>query len=70
MSPIHPATRLPAPELRDFNVLDEILDNETELPIEEHTTDTAGYAVMSTLSDGSDRSELSDHELAELRTDG
>jgi hypothetical protein len=31
-------------------VLDEILDNETELPIEEHMTDTAGYAVMWTLS--------------------
>ena len=27
-------------------VLDEILDNETELPIEEHTTDTAGYTVI------------------------
>ena len=27
-------------------VLDEILDNETELPIQEHTTDTAGYTEM------------------------
>ena len=27
-------------------VLDEILDNETELPIEEHTTDTAGYTEL------------------------
>jgi TnpA family transposase len=27
-------------------VLDEILDNETELPIAEHATDTAGYRVM------------------------
>jgi TnpA family transposase len=27
-------------------VLDEILDNETELPIREHTTDTSGYTEM------------------------
>jgi TnpA family transposase len=27
-------------------VLDEILDNETELPILEHTTDTAGYTEL------------------------
>jgi TnpA family transposase len=27
-------------------VLDEILDNETELPILEHTTDTAGYTEI------------------------
>jgi len=27
-------------------VLDEILDNETELPIEQHTTDTAGYTEL------------------------
>lgn len=27
-------------------VLDEILDNETELPIREHTTDTAGYTEL------------------------
>jgi TnpA family transposase len=27
-------------------VLDEILDNETELPIQEHTTDTSGYTEM------------------------
>jgi TnpA family transposase len=27
-------------------VLDEILDNETELPILEHTTETAGYAEI------------------------
>lgn len=27
-------------------VLDEILDNETELPIMEHTTDTAGYTEL------------------------
>jgi len=27
-------------------VLDEILDNETELPIVEHTTDTAGYTEL------------------------
>lgn len=27
-------------------VLDEILDNETELPIVEHATDTAGYTEM------------------------
>ncbi len=27
-------------------VLDEILDNETELPISEHTTDTSGYTEM------------------------
>jgi hypothetical protein len=27
-------------------VLDEILDNETELPILEHTTDTAGYTEV------------------------
>ena len=27
-------------------VLDEILDNETELPIEEHATDTAGYTEL------------------------
>jgi TnpA family transposase len=27
-------------------VLDEIVDNETELPIEEHTTDTAGYTDL------------------------
>jgi TnpA family transposase len=27
-------------------VLDEILDNESELPILEHTTDTAGYTEI------------------------
>lgn len=27
-------------------VLDAILDNETELPIAEHTTDTAGYTDL------------------------
>ena len=27
-------------------MLDEILDNETELPIVEHTTDTAGYTEI------------------------
>jgi TnpA family transposase len=27
-------------------VLDEIFDNETELPIEAHTTDTAGYTEL------------------------
>ncbi len=27
-------------------VLDEILDNETELPLLEHTTDTAGYTEI------------------------
>ncbi len=33
--------------LRDSTyVLDEILDNETELPIMEHTTDTAGYTEL------------------------
>lgn len=33
--------------LRDSTyVLDEILDNETELPIVEHTTDTAGYTEL------------------------
>ena len=27
-------------------MLDEILDNETELPIEQHMTDTAGYTEL------------------------
>jgi len=30
-------------------VLDEICNNETELPIREHTTDTAGVTVILTL---------------------
>jgi TnpA family transposase len=30
-------------------VLDEILDNETDLSILEHTTDTAGYTVIWTV---------------------
>jgi hypothetical protein len=28
-------------------VLDGILDNQTELPIEQHTTDTAGWPLLS-----------------------
>lgn len=32
-------------------VLDGIPDNQTELPIERHTTDTAGYSVIFALFD-------------------
>lgn len=40
-------TKVIASTVRDATyVLDEILDNETELPILEHTTDTAGYTDL------------------------
>lgn len=40
-------TRVIPATIRDATyVLDAILDNETELPIEEHTTDTAGYTEL------------------------
>ncbi len=41
----HYATRVVRTTVRDATyVLDGILDNQTELPIEKHTTDTAGYS--------------------------
>ncbi|MDX6682218.1 MAG: hypothetical protein QOG94_2257 [Solirubrobacteraceae bacterium] len=41
----HYATRVVRTTVRDATyVLDAILDNQTELPIEKHTTDTAGYS--------------------------
>ena len=40
-------TKVTPATVRDATyVLDEILDNETELPIVEHTTDTAGYTEL------------------------
>lgn len=41
----HYATRVVRTTIRDATyVLDGIIDNQTELPIEKHTTDTAGYS--------------------------
>jgi len=37
---------IPSTERDATYVLDEILDNETELPIDQHTTDTAGYSEL------------------------
>jgi hypothetical protein len=37
---------IPSTERDATYVLDEILDNETELPIEQHSTDTAGYTEL------------------------
>ena len=46
----HYASRVVRTSLRDAtHVLDGILDNQTELPISKHTTDTAGYSVMWTV---------------------
>jgi TnpA family transposase len=46
----HYASRVVRTSLRDATyVLDGILDNQTELPISKHTTDTAGYSVMWTV---------------------
>jgi TnpA family transposase len=44
----HYATRVVRTTVRDATyVLDGILDNQTELPIEQHTTDTAGWPPLS-----------------------
>ena len=37
---------IPSTERDATYVVDEILDNETELPIDQHTTDTAGYSEL------------------------
>ena len=43
----HYASRVVRTSLRDATyVLDGILDNQTELPISKHTTDTAGYSDL------------------------
>src|SRR6516164_11013168 len=43
-------TKVIATTIRDATyVLDEILDNETDLAILDHTTDTAGFTVILTL---------------------
>jgi TnpA family transposase len=45
---VRPAAAEPIPSTeRDATyVLDEILDNETDVPIDQHTTDTAGYSEL------------------------
>src|SRR5262244_3163568 len=70
-------TKVISSTVRDATyVLDEILDNETELSIVEHTTDTAGYTdLVFALFDllgmqfSPRLSDIGDHRLYKLKDD-